>query len=405
VVEELVQHFGGIGIVVELSPEAKHLTVLSRLPNTPAFRAGIRAGDTILAIDGQDTLGLSQVECVNRIQGLPGTSVRLQILHAGESEPVELTLERAIIPIESVLGDTRREDGSWDFRLPDHPRITYVRIVTFGERTTQEFAKALQSQPVDALLLDLRDDAGGLFPAAVDICRQLVPAGEIVSTRGRGGQVVRAYLADGNTLLDPQVPIAVLVNRFSASASEVVAACLQDHARAKIIGQRTWGKGTVQNILDLEGGRSALKLTTYYYWRPSGKNIHRRKGDKDDADWGVRPDPGWEVDVTDAASVKMRKQRRYRDVGHEPDQPENGGPPEGDAKPEGNEALKPSAKPDDNGKPQPGAQPEGSPQDTTAENTDGQPFEDPQLRKAIEYLESQLARRPAAASPAATKPD
>ena len=121
VLEELVQQFGGIGIVVELSPDTKRLMVLSRFPNTPAFRAGIRAGDTVLAIDGQDTLGMPMKDCVKRIQGPPGTSLRLQILHAGETEPIELTLDRAIIPIDSVLGDTRREDGTWDFACPIIP--------------------------------------------------------------------------------------------------------------------------------------------------------------------------------------------------------------------------------------------------------------------------------------------
>jgi carboxyl-terminal processing protease len=376
--EDLVQQFGGIGIVVELSPDTKRLTVLSRLPNTPAYRAGIRAGDTIVAIDGQDTLGLSLKDCVELIQGPVGKSVRLNVLHAGEEEPVEVTLERATIPIESVLGDTRREDGTWDFSLPDHPRITYVRVVNFGERTERELAQVLKSQQVEALVLDLRDNAGGLFPAAVDVCRQLVPTGEIVSTRGRGGRVARAYFADGRTLVDPQVPIAVLVNRFSASASEVVAACLQDHGRAKIIGQRTWGKGTVQNILDLEGGQSALKLTTYYYWRPSGKNIHRRKGDKDDAPWGVQPDPDGTVELTDAEAARVRQQRRLRDAGREPEKPE------GDAKPEA------KTKPEDTAKPN--APSEGRSQDTPPETPNDQPFEDPQVRTAIEYLESVLAR-------------
>ena len=178
-------------------------------------------------------------------------------------------------------------------RLPDHPRIAYVRIVNFGGRTKQEFAKVLQAQPVDALLLDLRDNAGGLFPAAVDVCRQLVPEGEIVSTRGRGGRAARAYVADGRTLLEAQVPIAVLVNRFSATASEVVAACLQDHGaqdhRATHVGQ---GNGPEHPGF---GGRAqALKLTTYYYWRPAARtSIAAKATRKMPTGACVRTTAGW----------------------------------------------------------------------------------------------------------------
>jgi carboxyl-terminal processing protease len=352
--EGLEQKFGGIGIVVELNPETKRLTVMTPLIDTPAYRAGMKTGDIILKINGRDTSGMTLKGTVDLIQGKPGEIVRLTVLHLGEEEPVELEIERAIIPIDSVLGDRRREDGTWDFSLPDHPRITYLRLVTFGDRTVEELSKVLKSRAVQGLIIDLRDDAGGSFSAAVKTCELFVAEGEIVSTRGRGGHVLRTYAASGKPLLDPHVPMAVLVNRYSASASEVVAACLQDHHRAKIIGQRTFGKGTVQNILDLEGGRSALKLTTSSYWRPSGKNIHRRKGAKEEADWGVRPDPGFEVAVTEAEADKVRKQRRQRDLGHD--------------------AEKLPAAEEQNGQ----------------DSQNAQPVEDRCLYEAIEYLESQL---------------
>ncbi|MCY2991815.1 MAG: S41 family peptidase [Planctomycetota bacterium] len=362
--EDLVQEFGGIGVAVELNPDTKRLTVMAPLANTPAARAGMKAGDLILKIDGRDTLHLLLKDTVNLIQGKPGSIVRLTVLHAGEKEPVELTLERAIIQLESVYGETRQADGKWSFLLPEHPPITYVRILTFGEKTVVELTKVLQDQPVEALLIDLRDDAGGLFAAAVGMCEMFVPQGEIVSTRGRGGKVLRTYTASGKTVLDPQVPMAVLVNHYSASASEVVAACLQDHGRAKIIGQRTWGKGTVQNIFSLEAGKAALKLTTAGYWRPSGKNIHRLRGVKDDADWGVKPDPGFEVVMTDEEANQVRKQRHQRDAGRG--------------------AIKPDAVNKENGNDAQDSQANGK------GGKDSKPFEDPQLRQAIEYLESQL---------------
>jgi carboxyl-terminal processing protease len=277
--------------------------------------------------------------------------VRLTVLHAGQEEPVELAIPRDIIHIDSVLGDTRRPDGSWDFALAGHPRITYVRLIQFGEQTVAELRTALQSRLVEALILDLRDNAGGWLDAAVGTCSFfLTSEAEIVSTRGRGGVVLHAFKADGQPLLEARVPIVVLTNHFSASASEIVAACLQDHGRAKVIGQRTWGKGTVQNILKLEGGRSALKLTTASYWRPSGQNIHRRKNAKDTDQWGVTPDAGFEVALTDEQADAVRKHRRERDL---------------------NVLGKKSVAETTDGKPAP-------------------PLADPQLDKAVDYLEQQL---------------
>jgi carboxyl-terminal processing protease len=362
--EELEQQFGGIGVAVELNPDTKRLTVMVPLVNTPAARAGLKAGDIILKIEGRDTLRMSLKDTVDLIQGKPGTSVSLTVLHVGEKEPVELTIERAIIQVESVYGEKRQSDGTWSYTVPENPRITYVRILTFGEKTVEELSKVLQDRTVDALLIDLRDDAGGLFTAAIGVCEMFVSQGEIVSTRGRDGQVLRRYYASGNTLLDPQVPIAVLVNHYSASASEIVAACLQDHGRAKIVGQRTWGKGTVQNIFSIEAGQAALKLTTAGYWRPSGKNIHRLRGASEDADWGVQPDPGFAVVLTDDEANQVRKLRHQRENGRDAASsgPANGGKPVG----------APDAAP--NGPPSPVAKPQ----------------DDPQLRKAIEYLESQL---------------
>lgn len=360
----LDQKFGGVGIAVEVDPTSKRIIVKAPMPNTPAYRAGIKTGDVILKIDGRDTTGLALKDTVDLIQGAPGTVVRLTVLHVGQEEPVELLIKRAIIPVDSVLGDSRRADGTWEFTLADHPRLTYVRVTTFGARTVEELKQILQSRPVEALLIDLRDNSGGLLDAAVGTCELFIPHGqEVVSTRGRGGRVLRVYTAEGEPVLDPQVPLVVLANHKSASASEIVAACLQDHGRAEIVGQRSWGKGTVQNVFRLEGGRSALKLTTASYWRPSGKNIHRRRNDSDDADWGVRPDPGCEVVLNEEDTDRLRKQRSLRDSTFGP------------AKPTPPPAANGAAKKDE-------AEP---------------PFVDLQLQKAIERLESRLAA-PAAAS-------
>lgn len=318
--ESLDQEFGGIGIVVELNPESKRLTVMTPLVNTPAYEAGLRAGDVILRIDGRDTQDMSLKDAVGVMRGKPGTPVRLLIGHIGEEEPVEYTVNRAIIPIESVMGDTHAADGSWNYFLENHPRISYIRVTTFGEHTVDELRKALTplNGKTDALILDLRNNAGGLLGAAVETCDMFIDdshyGGRIVSTIGRDGVTKSEYPASDATAIDRQIPMVVLVNRFSASASEIVAACLQDHQRAVVIGERTWGKGSVQNVIHLEQGRSALKLTTATYWRPSGQNIHRKKDAPETEQWGVRPDEGFEVKLTDEEFEQVFTARRRRDV-------------------------------------------------------------------------------------------
>jgi carboxyl-terminal processing protease len=312
--EELDQEFGGIGILVEFDRDTNRPTVVSPLVDTPAAQAGVRAGDTILAIDGQDTSSMTFRDTLELIRGKPGEIVALTVLHVGDQEPEVLEIERAIIPVESVLGDRRLPDGSWDFHLESEPRIVYVRLVTFGENSVEELRSALQKTSGDAILLDLRDNAGGLLTAAVEICDQLITDGTIVTIRGRDGEIRDHYMATPQTTVAPGVPIAVLVNNFSASASEIVAACLQDHGRAAIVGARTWGKGTVQNVIELEGGKAALKLTTASYWRPSGENIHRLREDGDDDQWGVQPSQQLRVPLTEEEADAVRQARRRKDT-------------------------------------------------------------------------------------------
>ena len=353
--ESLDQEFGGVGILVEIDPDTKRLMVMSPLLDTPAYRKGLSAGDLILAIDGRDTQGISLTEAVRLMRGKPGLPVELRLQKAGQDEPVDVTITRAVIPVESVLGDHRREDGAWGFNLDEDPRITYIRLINFGERTVDELKTTLQQEPVEALLLDLRDNAGGLLTAAVDTCDLFLDGGTIVSTRGRGGVTLETYSATSSKLVDSDVPIVVLINGFSASASEIVAACLQDHGRARVVGSRTWGKGTVQNVVTLEGGQAGMKLTTASYWRPSGNNIHRASEAGEEEDWGVRPDPGLEVSLTEEQADRVRRQRRERDGLRRPSPPES-------------------------------------------DNGDDMQLEDPQLQRAIEALQQQLDHAPAPAT-------
>jgi carboxyl-terminal processing protease len=313
--------FGGVGIQVR--PERKngrHLEVSSPVVDTPAYDAGVQAGDIIVKIDGKATESMRVGEAVDMIQGEPGSSIILTVLHPGEKEPVDLEMKRAEIHVQSVVGDQRCKDNlrEWDYVLDKTNKIAYIRLLAFTETTSADLRKVLEElkkQGIRGLVLDLRTNPGGLLRSAVEICRMFLKEGRIVSTKGRNQQE-ETYDARMDLLLMPveEVPLAVLVNSLSASASEIVAAALQDHQRAIIVGERTYGKGSVQNIIEMENNSSALKLTTASYWRPSGKNIHRFPDSKDTDDWGVRPDKGFEIPMDDTERLAYHNYRLDRDV-------------------------------------------------------------------------------------------
>jgi carboxyl-terminal processing protease len=275
-----------------------------------------------LTINGKSTAELEKLdpptrlrEVSIRLRGRPGTSVNLRVQHTDELEQ-EMVITREIISVESVKGDFRDEDDHWHYILESDPRIGLIRLVNFGEHTEDELQKALSSinGEVDGLIIDLRDNSGGLLTAAVQACDLFLDDGVIVTTRGREQTIRSRYDASADLLVPKSLPIVILTNHYSASASEIVAACLQDHGRAVIVGERTFGKDTVQNIYPLEGGRSAIKLTVASYWRPSGRNIHRLKDDAEDKDWGVRPNPGMDVTMSEEQAKKVYHRRRLRDI-------------------------------------------------------------------------------------------
>lgn len=313
------QEFGGVGIQVAVEPKTRELVIMTPLPGTPAYAAGLRAGDKILEIDSKPVSGFNEGEemdtAIKMMRGKPGEKVSLTVLHAGEEKPLTVEITRAIIRTPTVLGDRYRADGSWEYFLEGNPKIAYIRLTHFSRNSAEELEQALvelQKQGLQGLVLDLRYNPGGLLQAATAISDLFVDSGVIVSTKGRNTeeQVVKAKKA--GTFSD--FPVAVLVNRFSASASEIVSACLQDHKRAIIIGERTWGKGSVQNVIELEDGASALKLTTASYHRPSGKNIHRFPDSKETDEWGVSPNDGYEVKWSFEDMEKYRDYRSHRDV-------------------------------------------------------------------------------------------
>lgn len=305
--------FGGIGIRVGVI-DGK-LTVITPLLGTPAYRAGIMTGDQILKIGDASTDGMTLEDAISRMKGRLGSSIKIRVLHKDDGVEEQATLERELVQMETVLGERRRDDDQWDFLYDDSEKIGYIRITSFSGRTAHDLRIALDrlvAQEMKSLILDLRFNPGGLLSSAIDVADMFVKSGTIVSTAGRN-TAERVWSATPEGSYDG-FKILVMVNRYSASASEIVAACLQDHERAIVIGERSWGKGSVQNIIELEGGRSALKLTTGGYKRPSGKNIHRSENATDDDDWGVQPNEGLNIRMRIGEMRRLLAYHRDRDI-------------------------------------------------------------------------------------------
>ena len=357
--------FGGIGIQITI--EAEQLKILSPLVGTPAYRAGLQSGDSIIEIDGKSTEAISLDDAVRRLKGEIGTSVSLTVIPAGTAKKKTVTVARELIHVETVLGDHRQTGDKWDYMLDHDRHIGYVRLTAFSRDTGQDLKKALdelKTKGLKGLIVDLRFNPGGLLTSAVEISDLFVTKGRIVSTQGRNTSE-RVWEAQEEGTFDG-FPIAVLVNRYSASASEIVSACLQDHKRAIVIGERTWGKGSVQNVIELENGKSALKLTTASYRRPNGKNIHKFPDSKEADEWGVMPDKGFELKLNDRELRDLVRHQRERDL---------------------LVASRPAAPPAVAAPKTPDAKSAPSPDETA-----DPPFVDRQLQKAIDYLAQEFAR-------------
>jgi carboxyl-terminal processing protease len=316
--EDLIQEFGGIGVRILQLGDPPQLTIVGPPePGSPAASSDIRSGDLIVALDGKDTTDMEMEEVLTLMRGPVGSTLVLSIQHADADEPLDVEIVRDTITVESILGDYRDESNRWQFHLLSDTRIGYIRITKFGDKTEEELTHRLAkltSEGIRALILDVRDNYGGALDAAVGISDLFLRAGlPIVTTRDRDEQIRERFVSTGRGgYLD--LPLAVLINHNSASAAEILAACLQDYNRAVIAGERTYGKGTVQRILPIESGRSLLKLTTATYWRPSGVNIHRMPGDTEADPWGVRPDDGFNVPMDDDQYLLWRKYRYRRDI-------------------------------------------------------------------------------------------
>jgi carboxyl-terminal processing protease len=253
-------------------------TVVSPIAGTPAYKAGILSGDRIVKIDGKGAEKVTLMEIVKLLRGKSNTKVKLGIYRPTTREFLDFDLKRAVIEVGSV--EDSKGEGDWNLL---ENRIGYVRIKQFGEKTNDELATALKEldrKGMDSLILDLRNNPGGLLDQAVKVCEFFVNKGKlIVSTKGRSRSANEQYLSNGKELYKG-LAVVVLVNGGSASASEIVAGCLQDWSLAVIMGEQTFGKGSVQSILPFEGG-NALRLTTAKYYTPSERQIHKK---------GITPD-------------------------------------------------------------------------------------------------------------------
>ena len=245
------------------------------------------------------TRNMSWEEASKKLGGPAGSKVTLEVRHELSGLIEELTILRDTVHVYSVKGFVRKQDGNWDYLIDPKEGIGYIRITSFMTNTAEELDQAyrdLLQQGVRAVILDLRFDPGGLLTTAVEVANRFLDDGVIVSTRGRY-QEEMVWKATTDSKYKP-VPVAVLVNRYTASAAEILSGALRDHQRATIIGERTYGKGSVQTLVPLENGYGAIKLTTAYYYLPSGRCIHRKAGSKiwgggtqyrDSADGGRAP--------------------------------------------------------------------------------------------------------------------
>lgn len=265
--------FGGLGI--EITTESSVVKVVAAIEDTPAFKVGVKSGDYITKVNGKNVIGLSLTEVVKKLRGKPGTSVRITILRKGETKPLEKKITRRVIKIKAVKSAKFKD-------------VAYIKIRTFSEQAHSGLVKELKKlkskigkENLRGLVLDLRNNPGGLLDQSIKISDVFLPKGKaIVSIKGRDSEN-REYLDESDESLVPNLPIVVLINEGSASASEIVAGALQDHKRAVVMGVKSFGKGSVQTVIPLEKNLGALRLTTALYYTPSGKSIQAHGIDPD----------------------------------------------------------------------------------------------------------------------------
>ena len=302
--EETEQQFSGVGITMSL--EKDHVKVISTLEDMPAFRAGVQPGDYILKVEDRPIEELGSLDDISRrLRGAAATAVKVTFFRPSTGKEFTLSLVREDIPIQTLRGyRADAKTGKWDFLIDPKAKIGYIRVTKFAQNTAGELDDAyhsLAAQGARGLVLDLRYNPGGLLDSGVAIAGRFIDEGLIVRTQGRAGIQSESY-ANGHDTYRPMLPLVVLVNEYSASAAEVLGGALQDHSRAVLVGTRTFGKGSVQNVIDLDG-EGAIKLTIAYYYTPSGRLVHRLPNAKD---WGLLPNV--DSPMTPDQQIKLREE-------------------------------------------------------------------------------------------------
>jgi carboxyl-terminal processing protease len=320
--------FKGIGIQIRTDSSKGGLLVVTPIKGSPAYAAGIKAGDLITKIirevdaEGNplatpeivSTKGMTSDDAVKKIKGKPGTKVKLAIAREGVDHPLEFEVTRSVVEVETVLGINRKGNDEWNFFVDPASKICYVRLTSFARNTFRDLKHVmskLSKQGINGFILDLRFNPGGLLTSATDISDLFIDDGLIVTVRPRvGKESVTRGEHEGSYL---NFPMVCLVNGLSASGSEIVSACLQDHERAIIMGERSYGKGSVQNIQPFEGGQ--LKLTTASFWRPSGKNLNKSStSGKEDDTWGVTPNRGYSIQLSEKEREQLWEHQRDSEI-------------------------------------------------------------------------------------------
>ncbi|MFO0846846.1 MAG: S41 family peptidase, partial [Gemmataceae bacterium] len=313
--DDINGNFTGIGIQIRKDAVSNALLVVTPIKGSPAYHAGLQAGDLVTRVirefdsDGNpvnppeviDTTKITLNAAVKKILGLPNTKVKIEVVR-GKDKPFQIEITRGRVELESVHGFKRKANDDWDYLIDPKLKIAYLRLSSFARNSYRDMENVmadLKAQGVKGVVLDLRFNPGGLLDVAIKVSDLFIDDGLIVSIRPRGGATreTRFNGRHNNSLLD--FPMVCLVNGYSASGSEIVSAALQDHNRAIVIGERSYGKGSVQNIKDFdvvdyksgESKRGEIKLTTATFWRPNGKNLNKAStGGKDEEEWGVMPD-------------------------------------------------------------------------------------------------------------------
>jgi carboxyl-terminal processing protease len=302
-VGEIDGNFVGIGVTIRTDEQGR-VVVVSPIDNSPALQAGIEAGDIIMSVDGSSVEGFSVDRVAERVRGPAGTSVHVEVARGDDRKAFKVTRQR--VEVSPIVGFTRAPDGQWNWWLDQPTGVAYLGVRQFTTGVTSKARSQIQSlidQGMKALVIDLRDNPGGRLDEAAEFVDLFLDEGVIVSVQGRGvpTNVLRAKSSD--TL--PRFPIVVLVNRDSASASEILAGALQEHRVATVVGERTYGKGSVQETVPVRGG--LLSLTIAHYHLPSGRVLQRKPNSED---WGVTPDIAFESSFDEHLGVLRAWSRR-----------------------------------------------------------------------------------------------